>query len=99
MLGDGTGGFGLPTSYPLAGGFGVTFGVAVADLNGDGSPDLLATGGNSNVSVWLGDGSGVFGPSTLYSLGGGSSPRRLRRGTSTETDGRTSSPRTTTSTN
>jgi uncharacterized repeat protein (TIGR01451 family) len=80
MLGDGTGGFGLPTSYPLAGGFGVTFGVAVADLNGDGSPDLLATGGNSNVSVWLGDGSGVFGPSTLYSLGGGSSPSSLATG-------------------
>jgi uncharacterized repeat protein (TIGR01451 family) len=80
MLGDGTGGFGLPTSYPLAGGFGVTFGVAVADLNGDGSADLLATGGNSNVSVWLGDGTGSFGPSTLYSLGGGSSPSSLATG-------------------
>jgi uncharacterized repeat protein (TIGR01451 family) len=77
MLGSGAGGFSLPTNYPLAGGFGVTLGVAVADLNGDSSADLLATGGNSNVSVWLGDGTGSFGASTLYSFGGGISRSSL----------------------
>ncbi len=36
-------------------------GIATADLNGDGSPDLVATnGGMSAVSILLGDGHGAF---------------------------------------
>jgi uncharacterized repeat protein (TIGR01451 family) len=67
MLGDGAGGLYAPTSYPLSGGFGSTIGgVAVADFNDDGNQDVLTPGGNSDVSLWLGDGTGALGPSTLY---------------------------------
>jgi uncharacterized repeat protein (TIGR01451 family) len=67
MLGDGVGGLDAPTSYPLAGGFGSTIGgAAVADFNGDGNQDVLTPGGNSDVSLWLGDGTGALGPSTRY---------------------------------
>jgi len=38
-----------------------SFGLVVADANGDGKPDLLA-GTASSVSVWLGDGGGRFAP-------------------------------------
>ncbi|HEY6836951.1 MAG TPA: FG-GAP-like repeat-containing protein [Gaiellaceae bacterium] len=80
LLGNGIGGFGLPTSYPLAGGFGATLSVDAADLNGDGKTDLVATGGNSDVSVWLGDGAGGFGASTRYGFCTCSSPSALATG-------------------
>jgi len=55
--------------------FGTTQGVAVADLNGDGKPDLvlLTTGGPSNpqiVVVRLGNGDGTFQPGKVYPEGG-----------------------------
>jgi uncharacterized repeat protein (TIGR01451 family) len=80
LPGDGAGGFGAPTSYPLAGGFGLTLSVAIADVNGDGNLDLVATNGNSSISVWLGDGSGNFGASTLYNSCVCSSPNSLALG-------------------
>ena len=44
--------------------------VAVADVNGDGKPDLLTTNLNSNVGVLLGTGAGSFGAVTTYDTGG-----------------------------
>ena len=43
--------------------------VAIADLNGDGREDLVASNYNSLVTVLLGDGTGSFGP-VMY-FGGG----------------------------
>src|SRR5437016_2479890 len=46
-------------SYPLS--------VAVADLNGDGKPDLVAANNLANtVSVLLGNGDGTFGAKTDF---------------------------------
>jgi uncharacterized repeat protein (TIGR01451 family) len=68
LLGDGNGGFGSTAKYAPAG-FGSTFAVGVADLNGDGSADLVAASGGA-VSVWPGDNGGTFGTPTSFSLGG-----------------------------
>jgi len=64
-------------SIPYAPGTGSVQGLAVADLNGDGNPDIILAGGNFNtpgdnrVSVSLGDGRGGFAsplgfPSSTY---------------------------------
>jgi hypothetical protein len=79
LLGTSTGTFGLVTTYSTlsissGSGYGPR-GIAVADVNGDGRPDLLTANylGNS-VGVLLNAGSGTFGPATLYSAGYGSTP-------------------------
>ncbi len=44
--------------------------VRVADLNGDGIPDLaIANGGGNNVLVYLGTGNGQFGPANSFFTG------------------------------
>ena len=41
--------------------------MAVADLNGDGKPDLVVANGSSNsVSVLLGNGNGTFQTQSTY---------------------------------
>jgi hypothetical protein len=77
LLGTGMGSFGPvrtystgPTSQPL--------GLAVADVNGDGHPDLLAATGNApTVCLLLGTGTGSFGAVTTYSAGPNSYPHSL----------------------
>jgi hypothetical protein len=50
---------------------GQTAGVAVADLNGDGRPDLIVTNvDNGTVGVLLGNGDGTFQPAVTYGSGG-----------------------------
>jgi|HubBroStandDraft_6_1064221.scaffolds.fasta_scaffold61739_2 hypothetical protein len=48
--------------------------VVVADLNGDGKPDLIATNGGGEaegtVAVMLGNGDGTFQPAVTYDSGG-----------------------------
>ena len=56
---------------PYATGGGSTYSVAVADVNGDGRPDLLATNNSNNtVGVLLGNGNGTFQAATTYGSGG-----------------------------
>lgn len=57
ILGDGTGGFGNPSSFPT-GGLNVQQ-LAVGDFNQDGKPDIaVANRSSQNVSLLLGDGLG-----------------------------------------
>jgi hypothetical protein len=67
LLGDGHGGFGVPTSYPAGT---EPDSVAVGDFNHDGNLDLaVANDYSSNVSVLLGDGHGGFGAPISYPAG------------------------------
>ncbi len=64
LLGNGDGTFQPPTSYPV----GTTpETVAVADLNGDGKPDVIVGNRNSNnISVLLNAGNGSLNPAVDY---------------------------------
>ena len=60
LLGDGAGGFSAEASYLV--GFDIAC-VNVADVNGDGIPDIVASGtGTLNLKVFLGKGDGSFTP-------------------------------------
>ncbi len=73
LLGNGTGGFGSATTFPT-GGFNNSFSpqeVAVADVNGDGNPDIVVANHSSDtVGVLLGNGTGGFGSATTFPTGG-----------------------------
>src|SRR5579871_3950171 len=57
-------GFLSPASFGVDSG---PFAVAVADVNGDGKPDLISANHNSNtVSVLLGNGNGTFQPALNF---------------------------------
>jgi hypothetical protein len=76
LLGNGNGTFQTPTIYP-SGGYAPP-GVAVADVNGDGKPDIVVANngassvnaGNGTVGVLLGKGDGTFGAASSYASGG-----------------------------
>jgi len=76
LLGRGDGTFEQAVSYGSGGQN--AYSVAVADLNGDGKPDLLLANkyvGNGNyangvIGVLLGNGDGTFQPAVSYSSGG-----------------------------
>ncbi|MGI4759273.1 MAG: FG-GAP-like repeat-containing protein [Janthinobacterium lividum] len=73
LLGTGTGSFGSVVTYPT-GTFSLPMGVAVADVNGDGRPDIaVASSGSGTAGVLLGTGGGAFGAVTAYNLGASSS--------------------------
>ena len=58
LLGDGSGGFGGPTSIAVGTG---PLGLAVGDLNRDGRPDIaVANADSDDLSILLGDGQGGF---------------------------------------
>jgi len=63
MLGNSDGTFQNPVAYS-----GISVGgVTLADLNGDGNPDVLTNGG-SNVQIFLGNGNGTFTASNIYAV-------------------------------
>ena len=67
LLGNGDGTF-QPAIDSDVGGFEPSFAV-VADVNGDGKPDLVVVGGGV-VAVLLGNGDGTFQPATTYAVSG-----------------------------
>jgi len=77
-LGDGSGGFGAASHWSV----GTTpWAIAVGDMNGDGSVDLVVVNtGSKNVTVLLNDGSGAFTPSTGSPFGVGTLPRGVTLG-------------------
>jgi len=68
LLGNGDGTFRPAVLYQFVSSAGPQF-VAIADLNRDGKPDLLAAD-NLGVEVLLGNGDGTFGTPQAYSSGG-----------------------------
>ncbi len=80
LLGKGDGTFQPAVAYG-SGGVGAQS-VAVADVNGDGKPDLLVTNqcvnssncAYSTVGVLLGNGDGTFQPAVAYGSGGADAP-------------------------
>jgi hypothetical protein len=74
LLGQASGGFAPVITYQT-GPTSVPVGVAVADVNGDGRPDLVtANHGNNTVGVLLGQAGGGFAPAITYPTGPTSAP-------------------------
>ena len=76
LLGNGDGTFQPAVTYGADQGFSAQS-VVVADMNGDGRPDLVLAsdyannrGGNGSVGVLLGNGDGTFQPAVVYGAGG-----------------------------
>ena len=74
LIGKGDGTFNNPVQYAAAVG---TNSLTVADLNGDGTPDVVATNSDTSfvttgaVSVFIGKGDGTFGAASTYNFGHG----------------------------
>jgi hypothetical protein len=75
LLGNGDGTFQPAVTYSSGGG--TPWSVAVADVNGDGKPDVLVANecaanscSEGSVGVLLGNGDGTFRPAVMYSSGG-----------------------------
>jgi hypothetical protein len=84
LLGNGNGTFQNAVPYPSGGLYAIS--VAIADVNGDGKPDLLVANGCATlklcgfkgaVAVLLGNGDGTFQVATEY-LSGGAYPYSLK---------------------
>lgn len=68
LLGNGDGTFRRVVTYSSGGG--APQSVWVADVNGDGKPDILEATDPGLVGVLLGNGDGTFNPAVMYSSGG-----------------------------
>lgn len=85
-LGNGDGTFGAMTLLPSGSFPGLYFGLAVADFNGDGKLDIVATdfgspfGGFGTIVYYAGDGDGTFAAPTAVTLAISSFPGSLASG-------------------
>jgi hypothetical protein len=71
LLNNGDGTFAKAVAYVAGGDFINTVTVAVADLTGDGIPDIVTVNDDRNdVSVLAGNGDGTFGAAINYAVGG-----------------------------
>jgi len=74
LLGNGDGTLRAPVTYELTNGEASAASLAVADLNGDGKPDLVVTNANSSgkgiIYVLLNEGDGTFPTQVTYPSGG-----------------------------
>jgi RHS repeat-associated protein len=68
LLNDGTGVFTEAPAERLPGDVGATSGVAAADLNGDGRPDLVFTRQDGPLRLLVNDGNGAFAESSAANL-------------------------------
>src|SRR5207245_7324176 len=72
VLGNGNGSFQAAPAIAVGGNPSSSFGVVIADLNGDGNPDLAVanvsslTAVGSTISVFPGNGDGTFGGVVQY---------------------------------
>lgn len=84
LLGDGHGGFPRAEQYELEGR--AAFGLTVADLDGDGHPDVATallepeTGGGKNVGIELGEGGSALHEPTYLSTGEKAGPLAIAAG-------------------
>jgi hypothetical protein len=75
ILGNGAGGFAPAEQISTGPGEGRADGVAIADMSGDGHPDLVVSRPNANsAAVLIGDGLGGFAEGVLFPVGFGPSP-------------------------
>jgi len=76
LLGNGDGTFQPAVTFPA--GAALSSSIAIADVNGDGKPDLVlaldncgsCNSGDGSAAVLLGNGNGTFQPPVLYDAGG-----------------------------
>jgi hypothetical protein len=67
LLGNGSGGFGLPTNYPLTG---APTSLALGDFNGDGHLDVAVAAGGQ-VGIALNTGNGTLATPSYYGINNG----------------------------
>jgi hypothetical protein len=79
LLNNGTGGFGAPIYAPNPSSSEIPSAdeLSVADVNGDGFPDVVATTTGGNVQVFLGKGDGTFTVGQLVDQSSGGTISRL----------------------
>lgn len=73
LLNTGAGNFARPLLNFLNRSTALVGGVAVADINADGKPDII-TGVFGQILILLGNGDGTFAPAVAYSLGTNTNP-------------------------
>lgn len=69
ILGNGDGTFGMPQVYQTNEFGGFPFSVAIADITGNGVPDLAVANDDGSISVLSGIGNGSFQNAVVYSAG------------------------------